>query len=258
MLDLFASQLPSRVTNVEVSSCATIMSPAVFTCFGRLPAELRVMIWEEALSLRTVCAVSCEPVVGDQTGETSKYFLDFIGPVPYMAGISCGEAWHIMQRRYVPFTGPGWNPATARPTGVPWVDLDKTVFYLGASSDVPAVLGRFDAREVPRLEHVAMTWAWRSFGRLIKTCRDVATACPALRSIVIITNLSRFEAETGADAAPEPALSIDLAAHISCISATPRVDLRVNDTVVKPDLPWLLSRYVRRDSPPRLHFFSLQ
>lgn len=151
-----------------------------FTLFSALPVELRLQIWSEALSSRSVWAV-----VRNVDNDPSVN-MAYIGPVPYLAGLSNAEARQVLEENYVkPIRGPD--------SRLFWVDMDQTIIYLGADSDAQALLDTFHPDDLSRFKHVAISWSqlyWIS-----QTCKRLASACPALCNLTIIIRKAKSDAE---------------------------------------------------------------
>lgn len=155
------------------------MPPAkAFTLFSTLPLELRLQIWSEALSFRSVWAVTHNRPSGvDQVGVNYPSFsMAHIGPAPYLAGLSSREARRMLEQAYIkPIRGPDSRPQ--------WVNMDQTVVYLGDDFDAISVIDKFHAPDLSRFKHVAL--AWSQFYWISKACQRLANACPTLYSIII-------------------------------------------------------------------------
>lgn len=90
--------------------------PHTFPQFCRLPAELRIQIWELAFA---------EPCLWRYVRgfNISDPGLVAVGHAPSLAGFSCVEAREIMKRLYIPV-------ANTRGRGVCWMDPERTVLDL--------------------------------------------------------------------------------------------------------------------------------
>ncbi|CZT53420.1 uncharacterized protein RSE6_14970 [Rhynchosporium secalis] len=142
------------------------MSPAnSFTLFGALPPELRLQIWREALSVRTVWAAI-----------RNRASMAYIGSALYLAGLSCKEARRLLEQTYI-------KPICQLSADVCWVDMNHTVVYLGDFFETMTVIDSFHADDLCRFKHVALRWS--QFDRLARVCRRLAATCPALCTIVI-------------------------------------------------------------------------
>ena len=219
-----------------------------FNYFHALPPELRLQIWGEALSVRSVwAAVRNYNADRDLSANRLPFIMVYIGPAPYLAGLSSREARRLLENPYVkPIRGLFSGLATS--TGSYWVDLDTTVVYLGDSSDLTTVLNSFGADELSKFKHVALPWY--QFGRLARTCQRLATMCPALRTIII----QRSETEAVTNRPLRQPLSLETAAYYATIPehAGPELGYEKLDA---PHFRSLLLEYFG-DSPPRLHLLS--
>ena len=162
-----------------------------FTPFTKLPAELRIQIWTEALTVPSVWAVVLKKPKNVHDGgplpHRRSIRMTCVGPSPHLAGLACKEAREVMERTYKnPLRGPIMEATVA---GVYWIYLEKAVIALVDSQDSLAILDRFGA-EISRFRHVALVWEnWRTHPM---TCVRLAASCPALRTLVV----QRAEAET--------------------------------------------------------------
>ncbi|ORY15329.1 hypothetical protein BCR34DRAFT_598567 [Clohesyomyces aquaticus] len=171
-----------------------------FERFGSLPPELRIQIWEKALSVPTVWAATRNYDTGYALGiEPTHICKRFIGPEPYLAGLACRESRQLMERS---FSKPlrGWTDSMTA-MGASWVYLDRTVIYLGDTAAAAELLATLDADEVTRFRHVALSdFAPAAISsdriyRLHKVRRDLEASCPDLQTI-IIQRVDRIPEET--------------------------------------------------------------
>jgi hypothetical protein len=213
-----------------------------FTFFRAMPLELRLQIWGEALSVRSVWAAvrslasDCDPTSVDHP----PFSMAYVGPAPYLAGLSSNEARRLLEQAYVkPICGPS--------AGVHWVDMDQTVVYLGDSSDAMAVMDSFHADDLSRFKHVALVWS--QFNRLARVCQCLAMTCPALCTIVI------HQAETVAKAITNGPFSQSLGLETATYYATIPTHTRFELGYKKLDTDYLRSLLLEYfgASPPRLH-----
>jgi hypothetical protein len=153
-----------------------------FTCFGALPLELRLLVWEQALSVWTVwAAVHSSAARSRLTTNRLPFTMTFRGPEPFLVGLSCKEAWRLLERLNVRLV----LGLTGRPNNFhsAWVDLKKTIIYLGDDINAIAVLNSFGAEGTSGFEHVALSW--HQFDKLVRTCQRMAVLCPVLHTIII-------------------------------------------------------------------------
>lgn len=147
-----------------------------------MPPELRVQIWEEALSGWSVLAVNHVPKDRSRDGETVPLpKMTFVGHAPCLAGATSREARRVMKQCYgEPIPTHGTSAANA---GVYWVNLEKTLVYLGYTCDAKAILDNLAADDLARLEHIIVLWD--GAGGLGWICLTVAEACPSLRTVIV-------------------------------------------------------------------------
>lgn len=82
---------------------------ATFTLFCALPQEIRLQIWGEALSVRSVwTAIRNRASDSDPTGAVHPTFsMTYVGTAPYLAGLSSTEARRLLEQIYPkPILGP--------------------------------------------------------------------------------------------------------------------------------------------------------
>ncbi|EXJ72245.1 uncharacterized protein A1O5_04749 [Cladophialophora psammophila CBS 110553] len=220
-----------------------------FTFFHTLPPpELRLRIWRDALSVPSVwAAVHKNNTDRNLTAGCLPFIMAYIGPAPYLAGLSSWEARRLLEQFYVkPIRGPSSGLATS--AGSYWVDLDTTVIYLGDSLDAMTVLNSFGADELLKFKHVALLW--NQFGSVARTCQRLATICPALRTIII----QRDETEAATDQPLRQPLSVETAAYYATLPGYPSPDLGYEEL----DAPYFQSLILEYfgDSPPKFHLLS--
>ena len=147
-------------------------TPEVFTVFSSLPVELRVKIWDEALSVRAFWAVVPQRALGHDLKKSSK--LVCIGPAPCLVGATCKEAREIMKSVFGPIRGSNGR--------VLWADLTRTVIHLGNSADVYASVKLFHEEDLQKFKHVAL--AWKDFDTLVVLCRRLTRWCGNLETLI--------------------------------------------------------------------------
>ncbi|KAF6811253.1 hypothetical protein CSOJ01_05811 [Colletotrichum sojae] len=223
-----------------------------FTLFGNLPTELRLTIWSEALSIRSVWAAvfDKDPPSPGTPPDLAGYDTDdldpeqlaelranletpvgppppamaYVGPASYLAGLACGES---------------------RP-GAYWVDPENTIVYLGRAPHARATLDALGADKLRQIRHVALRPC--RYWSIAQACRRLAKECPALQTIIIHCD------QLGV--VDEPAVSEDLSPELAAYYATiPGSSIGVGDCSEMFDdvqLVWSLEPYFG-DSPPTFH-----
>ncbi|KAJ9164986.1 hypothetical protein NKR19_g794 [Coniochaeta hoffmannii] len=162
-----------------------------FAPFRKLPAELRIQIWTEALTVPSIWAVALNNPKNVHDGGPPPHRrsirMTCVGTSPHLVGLSCKQAREVMERIYKsPLRGPIMEATVA---GVYWIYLERAVITFVNSQDSLAILDRFGA-EISRFQHVALVWEnWRTHPL---TCVRLANSCPALRTLVV----QRVDAET--------------------------------------------------------------
>lgn len=148
--------------------------PATFTCFGDLPVELRLKIWEHLLQPRVVIAACLDE---DNAAEKRAQLArrPALPPAPVLLRV-CHEARAVALRRYE--RAFGWRvPAMlARPRSAAppvWFDFERdTLLLLGElepydSSNINAPMVYFlDRADTRRVRHVACAFEELHFGEV--------------------------------------------------------------------------------------------
>ncbi|KAK3347155.1 hypothetical protein B0T25DRAFT_462267 [Lasiosphaeria hispida] len=184
------------------------MSNNSFTPFSRLPAELRVRIWQDALSAPSVFAMlrnrkyiqHCKSIYHVLRNKRLAYTMAFATPAPYPAGLSCMEARQLLEKSHIPLQD------AYRPGPVCWIDQENTVIFLGDCFDGIATLQRLNPRHFSQLKHMAMVWQRMQPGFVYsRVFKLLAELCPVLRTLIIHdgkrdgnTNVSVSTAQTAA------------------------------------------------------------
>ncbi|KAK3905295.1 hypothetical protein C8A05DRAFT_30877 [Staphylotrichum tortipilum] len=180
------------------------MATTTFTCFAHLPAELRLLIWEAALSVRITLSVSVAPALAPElalaTDEDPGLVLNWISPAPYVVGLSCNEARHVMEKSYVRLPANAaaaaapLSPYTARPPPH-WLEPDKTIVHIGEWPRAGTVLALLGADAASSLKHVALIFHPLHLSDFYQVCSDLKKHCPGLRTLVVEWTTARGGAE---------------------------------------------------------------
>ena len=151
------------------TSTAVSAGCSTFTCFPRLPLELRLLVWEAALS-----ALPAPSTLW-------TYNMTLIGsptprPRPCRLGLSCKEAWQVVQRRCVRFKGPpGPRPVWC------WADPNNTLVHL---NDL-AALDKFERGTALKLKHLLVTTCAPNIEDVLPLCQELCNSCPALETLAV-------------------------------------------------------------------------
>lgn len=116
-----------------------------FTCFPSLPFEIRELIWKEALSVPALWATHRDP---HPENANRPCTMIFIGPAPYLVGISCKEARRVMEISYIQF-----DSLRGGPSAFHWVNVDNTVVFFDSGSDIATT---FSPEECAQFKHIAL------------------------------------------------------------------------------------------------------
>lgn len=139
--------------------------------FSALPTELRLKIWGEALSERSVLAVTRD--------KGARFNMTSIGPPPSRVGGVCFESREVLKQLYGdPLVG-------SRTLGrdASWVDLENTLVYLRGYEDLSRVLETLPAETLKRFKHIALGFA--PYATINLMCQRLSASCPALRTVVV-------------------------------------------------------------------------
>lgn len=155
-------------------AAAAAAAPATFTCFGDLPVELRLKIWEHLLQPRVVIAACLdEDNAADKRAQLAR--RPCLPAAPVLLRV-CHEARAVALRRYE--RAFAWRvPAMlARPRSAParvWFDFSRdTLLLLGElepydSSNINAPMVYFlDRADARRVRHVACAFEELRFGEV--------------------------------------------------------------------------------------------
>ena len=180
-------------------------APGRFALFGDLPSELRLQIWTEALSVYSVwvpmrekfpsaCRVAQEPSpVWVETNEhlpgcccdvkKHAFVAHFVGSSPLPVSQSCTEARGQWERLCVkPIRE---SPIITNPRAY-WVDLARTVVYLGAVGEMDLLFQSIGPEEASRFKHVAVdVYPASPPPALVEIFNRLARACPGLETTIL-------------------------------------------------------------------------
>ncbi|KAI9699550.1 MAG: hypothetical protein M1820_007181 [Bogoriella megaspora] len=154
-----------------------------FHYFPKLPAELRLKIWEEALCSWTIWA----PVLHHAAtiSDHRRFSMIYVWSAPHYVGLSSIEAWQLLKRsNFELFSGPrDW----AKPTHPYLINPDRTTVYLGKDSAAQTLLKAFSADEADKFRHVAIRISSMDmlYDAVSGICSKFAGRRPALRTITI-------------------------------------------------------------------------
>ena len=178
-------------TDVEAHSISQPIDS--FACFTAFPPELRFRIWENALLAWSFwSAARChapDPGPGtvsqhaghDASATRRPLPMAFVGPTPCLAGFSSREAWRLMRKLYQAPIRALHCADNAAP--VYWINLERTVVYLGDRHEAACVMANFGANDLAKFMHVVLLW--HQFRGLVETCQSLSTSYPSLRTIIV-------------------------------------------------------------------------
>ncbi|KAI1262183.1 hypothetical protein F5Y18DRAFT_162812 [Xylariaceae sp. FL1019] len=138
---------------------------ASFSCFPRLPPELRYEIWLVILDHWTVIAVDAE--------ERSDR-LQAIGWDKCVVGRVCREARTIMEK-----TSQAFDDGVTT-----WIQFQSTTLYLGGATRACDIIGLLDARLCTNVAHVAIVWT--TWSKVVSCVRAMSKRCHSLVSVLIL------------------------------------------------------------------------
>ncbi|KAH7324292.1 hypothetical protein B0I35DRAFT_475549 [Stachybotrys elegans] len=156
----------------------------MFHYFDKLPAEIRVLIWQHALSSWTVWSV--EAGVGNFFRSPTRVLtrkplaMEFNGPNPHAVGFACTEAFGVMSDLVGEPTTVDGDPATG--TRAYWVDMERTVINLSDSFGMIAAMDELHRADISRFKHVVIHW--HRDHSLRRACGQLANMCPKLETVI--------------------------------------------------------------------------
>lgn len=160
--------------------------PTTFTRFYDLPPELRLMIWEHALSGWSVFASGhCCATPQHEDESRAKTAAVPIGPVHHLAGLACRESRYLLEKSFARLTSR--HSRGCNLPGIYWIDMDTTILYLDIDPAPVEFLGVFDAKSLSNLQHVAFRWNTGCISPIARACQLLAALAPELRTIIIQT-----------------------------------------------------------------------
>ncbi|KAH6845455.1 hypothetical protein B0I37DRAFT_380169, partial [Chaetomium sp. MPI-CAGE-AT-0009] len=106
--------------------------------------------------------------------------MNFIGPTPYLVGLSCREARRVMEASYVQFDSLKGGPSASH-----WVNMDRTVVFLGGPSDIMPLLLAFSADEAARFKHLALNWSSYVVPWVCPECLFLRSFYPGVESLIV-------------------------------------------------------------------------
>lgn len=160
--------------------------PCSFILFPDLPLELRLIIWEYALSGWTVLASGNRCAASQEAEAThAQTTIIPVGPAPYLAGLACMESRRLLKQSYVKLSFHHGRECNL--SGVYWVNMNRTILCLDVSPPPVDLLRMFDAEALLTLQNVVLRWNIGWIGPVARACQLLATLSPALQTIVIQT-----------------------------------------------------------------------
>lgn len=162
-----------------------------FTCFGALPKELRLLIWDQAFVAEwTLLAVRNTTANEHHTRIYVPFNMAFLGPAPYIIGLSCKEAWQHMRKSHAKLVLKQSDPNPPVPS-VYWIAPERTVLYVDCLIDRKTsdeVLENFDEEGLGRIEHIGLLL----HPELFYTFEFLARRCPMLRTVIVKDQFGTF------------------------------------------------------------------
>lgn len=162
-------------------------SDASFSLFDALPKDVQFMIWEEALSATTVCAIVRKAKSSSDGGAQGEqqYMLQvrFIGPAPHVLGRVCRNARQQLEHSFERASTRGTRGLFPFAGARHWLNLERSIFYLGDGSGSRNVLGQLSDSDLARLRVVAFRWP--HWDTLARTCICIAKRCPNIHTLIV-------------------------------------------------------------------------
>lgn len=206
--------------------------PSSFHRFSDLPLELRLAIWEHALSGWTVLA-SSQLVQRSEAGRITdiETTITAVGLTPYLAGFACVESFQLMKKSHsymkLIFGCRGRISECAVADddvsgGAYWVDMNRTVLCLDASLHTVHTIPWLHTEALHALRHVVLRWNMernRDYYHVIKACQLLhnLTLTKDIQTIIVQTVEDTKEPSTVDDSWLSQPTSTATAAYYSTL-----------------------------------------
>ncbi|KAH0429954.1 hypothetical protein CcaCcLH18_08099 [Colletotrichum camelliae] len=156
-----------------------------FTCFPKLPPELREMIWIEALTASPsvwYANKNCFDGYDEKEGKARYPFFTRISESPpeCRTGFTNRESWSVLHKVY---DRSHCVPERPPLSGVYWADFSKTLFHLAEGEAGIYTLIPLERQFLEKIEHVALQWSMENY--MDEVCEELAKHCPRLKTIVV-------------------------------------------------------------------------
>lgn len=158
-----------------------------FPSFGALPTGLQLTIWSEALSAANVRTIAREDITSFARGDRERPFRVYevlsLGLAPHVMGLVCRHARRQMEHHFARASAPQHCGLHRFAGARYWLDLDRTIFYLGFGIEARAILNELDSNDLLRLRIVAFRWP--HWSELARTCMSIAERCPNIHTLIV-------------------------------------------------------------------------
>jgi len=133
------------------------------TTFTSLPAELRLQIWEEALSFPTIWAAFPAPVFGAEAaaeaGNLPSFTMKIVGVTSASnVGNTCREARYVMERSHTYLKSHRTVSHNSKDISGCWLDLDNTIVFLDNPDAAGQIMQCLTTAELAQFKHVVLLW----------------------------------------------------------------------------------------------------
>jgi 2EXR family protein len=148
----------------------------MLTLFPRLPAELRMQIWREALLAPAVWFITFRRA---GAGHPAYVSMTPVGPAPYLAGLACRESRQEMK---AVMDSPLITMSQTDRRKF-WLSWDHTVLHVGQHWEVRPVWPLLHRTTWARVKHVALEIVHED--SLYDFASGLANLCPHVRTIIV-------------------------------------------------------------------------
>jgi hypothetical protein len=136
-------ELPLEFPECDLSTSTTTNNDSTFTCFSRLPLELRLAIWERTLRPRIVL------IEKDPSRDKDA---EFKSPTRLPSALSaCRESRNAMLPFYPLCFGSVWYPPVIR------FNLSLDTLFITDPLELPLLFGIMKVKELDSIRHIAMS-----------------------------------------------------------------------------------------------------
>lgn len=156
-------------------------SNASFPIFSALPTELRLRVWEEALSVATVLTATSRN--GRREEPHPSFQVQSIGSAPHAIGLVCKDSRRQLEHSFASASSPGHRGLFRFAGAQYWLDLERTVFFFGQGGEARKLFDGLVNEDVLRPRIIA--FRWDHWGMLARLCIAIARRCQNVHTLII-------------------------------------------------------------------------